>query len=102
MITINGNASATPFSIQVSGPRSNHSVLFNSSAVRTAPSARPPAIAIGIERKLPISAAASAGTMSADRPIGVIVPWIGPTTITASVALTEAITQLTAARVWGE
>ena len=40
--------------------------------------------------------------MRAVNPTGVIVPAIGPTTITESVASTEAITQLMAARVCGE
>ncbi len=45
-----------------------------------------------------MSAAANAGTMSAVRPIGVMGPWSGPTTIAIAVARTDAITQFTAAR----
>ena len=80
----------------------NQSVLRTSRSVCTDPSARPPATPIGIDLSPPISAAASAGTISAVSPTGVIVPPIGPTMITARVPITEAITQLKAARRWGE
>ncbi len=101
-ITISGIASLTPFCSHSRLDALNQSALLSSSMFRTAPRARPPAMASGIDRRLPIRAAASAGTISAVRPIGVIVPWIGPTMITARVALTEAMTQLTAASVCGE
>ena len=40
--------------------------------------------------------------MSAVNPTGVIVPWMGPTMMTASVAVIDASTQLTAASRCGE
>ncbi len=101
MITINGRKLRTPVCIHSRLPV-NHLPFSTSSRVWTAPSARPPATAMGMERKPPISAAASAGTISAVSPTGVIVPAIGPTMITESVASTEAITQLMAASVCGE
>ncbi len=101
MITISGRKFRTPVCIHSRLPE-NQSALFTSSSVWTAPSARPPATAIGIDRSPPMSAAASAGTISAVSPTGVMVPWMGPTTMTASVPSTEAITQLMAAIRCGE
>ncbi len=101
MITTNGRKLRTPVCIHARLP-SNHVTFLTSSRVCTAPSAKPPATAIGMERRPPIRAAASAGTIRAVSPTGVIVPAIGPTMITESVASTEAITQLMAASVCGE
>ena len=100
-MTSSGTDWVMPSWSQRSGP-SNQSCFLMSSSVRTEPRASPPTNAIGIERRPPISAAARAGTMRAVRPIGVMGPWRGPTTMAMAVASTEASTQLTAARNWGE
>ena len=81
----------------------NQSVLRTSSSVWTEPSAMPPATAIGID----LQAADERGgqgrhDQSAVSPTGVIVPPMGPTTITASVPSTDAMTQLMAASFCGE
>ena len=64
----------------------------------TAPRARPAHVATMIEVSPPISAAARAANTKPLSSTGVIWPWIGPTKIAASVAVTEAITQFNAAR----
>ena len=76
MMTTSGRKLRTPVCIHSRLP-SNQSALRTSSSVWTAPSASPPATAMGIDRSPPISAAASAGTISAVSPTGVIVPAIG-------------------------
>ena len=101
MITMSGMRLRTPFCSQSRLPL-NQTSLLRSSSVCTAPTTSPPTTAIGTDLRPPMSAPASAGTTSAVRPTGVIVPWIGPTTITASVAVTDASTQLIAASRCGE
>jgi hypothetical protein len=64
--------------------------------------AKPPATATGTDRRLPMRAAARAGTISAVRPIGVMAPWRGPRMMAEVVASSDARIQLILARRSGE
>ena len=98
-MTISGSADTIPRSMRV---HSNQSSLRSRSSELAIPSAMPPAMVIGTDLRLPISAAASAGTISAVSPTGVMGPWMGPTRMAASVATSEATTQFVAASRCGE
>ncbi len=98
-MTSSGSASLTPLR-KNSG---NHSWPDqNCSRLCTAPSSRPAIVATMIDCNPPIRAAPRAATTRALSPIGVSDPCSGPTMIAANTAITEAITQFTAARNCGE